>query len=48
MPDGSYSMSDIQDFIEFIIKNHKTLTNISPIHVYINRINTRLVFKIKN
>ena len=48
LPDGSYSMSDIQDFIEFIIKNHKTLTNISPIHVYINRINTTLVFKIKN
>ena len=45
LPDGSYSMSDIQDYIEYIIKKHKTLTTIPPIHVYINRINNRLVFK---
>ena len=48
LPHGSYSISDIQDFIEFLIKNHETLTNISPIHIYINRISTRLVFKIKD
>ena len=48
MPDSSYSVSDIQDCFEFIIKNHETLTKISPIHVYINRINNRLVFKIKD
>ena len=29
-------------------KNHETLTEIPPIHVYINRINTRLVLKIKD
>ena len=45
--DGTYSVSDIQDCIEFIIKKHETLTAISPIHVYINRSNNRLVFKIK-
>ena len=44
--DGSYSMSDIQDYIEHIIKKHETLTTIPPIHVF-NRINNRLVFKIK-
>ena len=48
MPDGSYSVSDIQDYIKFIIKKHKTLTTIPPIHVYIDRINKRLVFKIKD
>ena len=48
LPNGSYSVSDIQDYIEYIIKKHKRLTQISPIHVYINRINNRLVFKIKN
>ena len=48
LPDGSYSVSDIQDYIEFIIKKHETLTTIPPIHVYINRINNRLVFKIKD
>ena len=29
-------------------KKHETLTEIPPIHVYINRINTRLVLKIKD
>ena len=43
---GSYSVSDIQDYMEYIIKKHEKLTKISPIHVYINRINIRLVFKI--
>ena len=48
LPDGCYFVSDIQDSIEFIIKKHETLTTIPPIHVYINRINNRLVFKIKD
>ena len=48
LPDGSYSVSDIQDYIKYIIKNHETLTIIPPIHVYINRINNRLAFKIKD
>ena len=44
--DGSFSLSDIQDYIEYI-KNHETLTAIPPIHIYINRIIIRLVFNIK-
>ena len=48
LPDGSYSLSDIQDNIKYIIKKHETLTTIPPIFAYINRINNRLVFKIKN
>ena len=48
LPNGSYSVSDIQDYIEFIIKKHETLTTIPSIHVYINNINDRLVFKIKD
>ena len=48
LSDGSYSVSDIQDYIEYIIKNHETLIKIPPIHVYIIRINNRLVFKIKD
>ena len=27
LPDGSYSIDDIQDYFEFIIKNHETLTD---------------------
>ena len=37
-----------QDCIEFIIKKHEKLATVSPIHVYINGINNRLVFKIKD
>ena len=46
--DSFYSVSDIQDYIEFIMKENETLTTISPIHVYINIINNRSVFKIKD
>ena len=38
LPHSSYSVSDIQYYIEFIIKKHKTLTTIPPIHVYVDRI----------
>ena len=48
MPDSFYSVSDIQDYIEYIIKKHETLTTIPPIHANINRINNRFVFKIKD
>ena len=41
-------MPDIQDYIDYIIKKHETLTKIPPIHVYINRINNKSVFKIKD
>ena len=44
LPDGSYSVSDIQDCIKYIIRKHKKLRKILSIHVYINRINNRLVF----
>ena len=39
---------DVQDYTAYIIKKHETLTTIPPIYVYINRINKRLVFKIKD
>ena len=48
MPDGSYSVSDIQDNIKNIVKKYRTLTTISPFHVYINRIYNRLVLKVKD
>ena len=40
-------MSDIQDYVIYIIKTHETLKTIPLIHVYINRINNRLVFEKK-
>ena len=48
LPDGSYSVSDIQDYIEYIIKKHKTLTTIPPTHVYIYRIDNRSMFQMKD
>ena len=33
LQDSFYSASDIQDYIEFIIKKNETLTTIPPIHV---------------
>ena len=48
LPGGSSLVSDIQVYIEYIIKKHETLTAISPTYVCINRINKRLMFKIKD
>ena len=37
-PDGFYSISNIQDYFEFIIKKHETLTENPPVQIYVNRI----------
>ena len=47
LPDGSYSIADIQDCSEFIIKKHETLTKNPLIDIYPNKIKNRIVFKIK-
>ena len=39
-------MSDIQDYIEYIIIKYETSPT-NPTHIYINRTNNKLVFKIK-
>ena len=33
LPDGSYTIDDIQDYFEFIIKNHETLTDNLPVQI---------------
>ena len=47
LPDGSYNISKIQDYIEYIIKKHETIGKNAPILIYANTINNRIVFKIK-
>ena len=47
LPDGSYSISDIQDYFEFIIKKHETLTENPPLQIYPNTIKSRIAFKIR-
>ena len=48
MPDGSYSMSDIQDYFEYILKKHGGNTDKPSIQIYVNKIkNRKNTFKIK-
>ena len=47
LPDGLYTFDDIQDYFEFIIKKHETLTDNLPVQIYANKIKNRIVFKIK-
>ena len=47
LPDGSYSIVDIQVYFEFVIKKHETLTENPPIQICANEIKNRIVFKIK-
>ena len=48
LPDGSYNISEIQDYIEYIIKKHETIGENAPMLIYGNTINNRIVFKIKS
>ena len=43
--DGSYSVSDIQDYFEYIIKKHETIPDNPPIQIYTNKIKTGLFLK---
>ena len=45
--DGSYSVSDIQDYFEYIIKKHETIADNPPVQIYVNKIKNRIVFKVK-
>ena len=48
LPDGSYSVTDIQDYFEYILKKHRESVDNPSIRMYINRIENRITFKIKN
>ena len=47
LPDGSYSASDVQDYFEYILKKHETVTHNPSIMIYVNKIENRISFKIK-
>ena len=48
VPDGSYSIAALQKYFEYIIKKHETIADVSPMLIYVNEINNRIVFKIKS
>ena len=47
LPGRSYSVSDIQDYFEYILKKHGEETVNPSIKIYINKIENRITFKIK-
>ena len=47
LPDGSYSVSDTQDYFEYIIKKHETVTDNPPWRIYINKIEQNSHLKLK-
>ena len=48
LPDGSYYISEIRDYIEYIIKKHEKIKENAPILIYVNTINNGIVFNIKS
>ena len=48
LPDGSYLISDIQDYFDYILKKHNENIDNSSIRIYINKIENRSTSKIKN
>ena len=48
LPNGSYLISDIQDYFEYILKKHNENVDNPSIRIYINKIENRITFKIKN
>ena len=47
LPNGFYSVPDIQDYFEYIIKKHVNIAGNPPVPIYVNKIKNRIVFKIK-
>ena len=48
LPGGSYSVLDIQDYFEYILKKHSESVDNPSIRMYVNRIENRITFKIKS
>ena len=48
LPDGSYLISGIQHYFEYILKKHNENVDNQSIRIYVNKIENRITFKIKN
>ena len=48
LPNGSYSVSNIPDYFEYILKKHGENTNKLSVQIYVNKIENRVTFKIKD
>ena len=45
-PIRSYSISDIKDYFEYIIKRNETVTDKPPVQINVSKIPNRVAFKI--
>ena len=48
LPDGSFFISIIQDYFEYILKKHGKNFDKTSVKIYLNKIENRITFKIKN
>ena len=48
LPDGSYSITDVQDYFKYILKKHGENVDNPSIIIYVNKIENRITFKIKS
>ena len=48
LPDGSCSVSNIQDYFEYVLKKHGEDIDEPSVQIYVNEIENRTTFKIKN
>ena len=47
MPNGSCSISDIQNYLKYITKKYDTVTDNLTIMIYVDKVENRITFKIK-
>ena len=48
LPDGSYSITDVQDYFEYILNKHSESVDNPSIRIYVNKIENRITFKLKS
>ena len=48
LPNGSYSVSNIPDYFEYTLKKHGENTDKLSVQIYVNKIENRVTFKIKD
>ena len=48
LPNGSYSISDIQDYFEYILKKHNESIDDPPIEIFVSKNENRIKFKTEN
>ena len=48
LPDGSYTVSNAQDYFESILRKHGENTDKPSVQIYVNKVENRVTFKVKD